>query len=102
MNWSRGLFRAWVLLSVVWVGIVLVATWLLLPQEATVLLPHSNPNDPLADIVTDRWTTVNLTAWEGIMAIHPAAVAASALMPPTVFWAIGWVDLWIGRGFRRG
>jgi hypothetical protein len=27
MNWSRGLFRAWIVLSVVWVGFVLAMTW---------------------------------------------------------------------------
>jgi hypothetical protein len=57
-------------------------------QSPTTIQTNRTPG-----IASFETTQVNLTLWEAIMAINPAAIAASALMPPAVLGAIGWAGL---------
>ena len=77
MNFPRGLFRLWLVLSVLWIGGVVCLTW------HDLQLPRSGPfNDLIADAVIGRGIKV-------------------ALIPPVVILAIGSALVWAFKGFRR-
>lgn len=46
MNWSRGLFRLWLVASVVWIGGVAAVTWLALPAGTFIAVATVDPNPP--------------------------------------------------------
>ena len=75
MNWSQGLFRAWVGLSGLWVAFLfLVASW----ARSTHTTPRPLSLDDLA------------------------MFGAVCAIPPLILFAVGYVLLWVGRGFSRG
>jgi len=78
MNWSRGLFRIWVAVSVLWVIYVSVFLYLgRLENPAWPSAPHGLPD------------------W-----IVPIAVFLAMVAVPAGLLIVGSVCLWIGRGFR--
>jgi hypothetical protein len=77
---ARGLFRLWLVLSVLWVGVV---TWWTFPSALSMLLDPEVPPwavEPARDAV---WFATLL-----------------ALIPPAFVLALGAALLWAFRGFR--
>ena len=71
MNWSRGLLRAWV---------VITAGWLILSGA----------------LLYDGWRSDPSHAQK-----HLLEMAIFAVVWPAGLFAIGWAALWIARGFKR-
>jgi hypothetical protein len=117
MNWRRGLFRAWLVLSVLWLSGVGLAAYSADPWEYHDLTWR--PSDtPLYDdilktaktnmcgqhgadgsLLTDGcWYTPTLKTeiWRRAKAAWLLAFA-----PPAVLFVLGAAGLWVGRGFRR-
>jgi hypothetical protein len=80
MNWRRGLFRLWLLASVLWVGGCL---WLLDYSCFFGAYPWCN------------WWVVR-----PLLSSTYAEVLAKTFGPPVILFLIGYALLWIGRGFR--
>jgi hypothetical protein len=86
MNWSRGLFRGWVVVSVLWlatVGAAFAAAWIEAASWDAVA-PRV-----VAETAAERRD--RLMGW-----------AALALAPPAALLALGLVGAWVARGFRGG
>ncbi len=102
MNWRRGLFRAWVLFSAVWVTGAAALTYL-----------HWHYDPVTATALYDPWSQFSDTAkpndWVDAVG-NPArplpllprwgwTILVGFLVPPLAFVA-GIAALWIGRGFK--
>jgi hypothetical protein len=77
MNWRRGLFRLWLVSSVVWcagVGWLAYASW------------SDIQKNTFADLIPFPWLSYVVTA----------------IGAPAISFALGWSCLWIAAGFRRG
>jgi hypothetical protein len=79
MNWSRGLFRLWTFLTVLWIIAVLIFT----------LNYFSSPFWADENV---RRTLMRGQVWAFVML---------AVIPPAVLSVSGWVCLWVARGFSR-
>ena len=86
---ARGLFRLWLVLSVLWIGAVVAVTWFDL----------THPN-----ILTD--TEVGIPGMFDDLIIEARNIKAVkfgvglALAPPVLVLVIGWALSWAFRGFR--
>jgi hypothetical protein len=107
MNWSLGLFRLWLVLTVMWVTGVGASTFLNRPQrgpwldyQAVAKRPPPPPGQKpgLFDDIP-RTTEIEATFAENMRA-HIWWHGAMAAAVPLFSFVIGWVTLWIGRGFR--
>jgi hypothetical protein len=81
---ARGLFRLWLILSVLWIGGVSVVTWLTVPEVAT-------------------WLTFDNSIGMFDDLIAKAAIQRGvkiALIPPVLVLALGSALVWAFRGFR--
>ena len=95
---ARGLFRLWLVLSVLWIGGVGVVTWYRLPAydwpgkglpfERSTTAPDFNPDEYLAFKVAE----------ERREAIRFGSVSAFA--PPAFVLVLGSALVWAFRGFR--
>jgi hypothetical protein len=85
MNWTRGLFRLWIVGTVLWVAYIGMTVALPAWREA-----HCDPSDdPFCGL--------------GPKSQHDGVwdLANTALDPPLVVLAIGSVMVWAFRGFRK-
>jgi hypothetical protein len=91
MNWRRGLFRAWIVLSILWMLCILLA-YLVLPEQSVLsdaeFLNATNESD-VRQILTAHHRT---SQWE---------FALGAIVPPLGALALGLAAFWVGKGFRR-
>jgi hypothetical protein len=101
---ARGLFRLWLVLSVLWVGGVGVMTWRTFPVDDWVGNPpppgfvlDPKPDDPAPAFDPSRPYQVVLDKERGA-AIKFAVVLA--LVPPALVLAFGSALVWAFRGFR--
>jgi hypothetical protein len=86
MNWSRGLFRLWLVLSVLWIGRIL---WIREQCFYGPWIGRQEPDlwwckDPMADPVASYLEEIT-----------------TSLGPPIVVLALGYALLWSLKGFRR-
>ncbi len=81
MNWRRGLLRLWLALTIVWVAVWVVAVVV----RATYWGPEQG-------------------SWEGYGGMNLSALpfVAVIVVPPVVVFGVGWLVLWVFRGFRPG
>ncbi len=92
INFRRGLFRLWIVASVVWLVGGGVMFQEVVRRDVSTLMtdrsaePPPPPGSELASVVSAR---NNLTF-----------VASGILLPPIFAFALGWAGLWILRGFR--
>jgi hypothetical protein len=95
---ARGLFRMWLILSVLWIGGVGVVTWRTLPLYETpiswgaILIPEK------AEAERPPWETDAPWIIEQRAAIRSAILLA--LVPPVFVLALGSALVWALRGFR--
>ncbi len=91
MNWERGLFRLWLLVSVLWVAAVIgLASFIEIDLACLFSIKPACPFRPgsLAGMMTTA-SGYNYFGW------------VFTLGPPAGVYLLGRTLLWIGRGFRR-
>ena len=123
MNFRRGLFRLWLVLSLAWIGLIAYTergvfcdTYKPYTAEEKKKMSEVTPADreacrargenpcspsfiPFLDIRHDCSLAPSdgyLRAWSGIQ-----STAEQALWPPAIAFLVGWLLIWIGDGFRR-
>jgi hypothetical protein len=103
MNWSRGLLRAWIGFTVLWLvgcGFVMYAGWPEVPHDyASELLGKKKESDwvigtPGKPNYFDKFDPNPVRDHVQMFAIY-------AFSWPALFFVLGWGMLWIGRGFRK-
>jgi hypothetical protein len=98
---ARGLFRVWLVLSVLWIGGVGVVTWRTFPADEWGQFPKLPPGfviDPKPnDFNPDQYLASKL-AEERRSAIWHASLLA--FLPPAFVLALGSALVWAIRGFR--
>lgn len=101
---ARGLFRLWLVLSVLWIGGVGVVTWRDFPEDWRAAIPIAErppptpPPTPPGEFNPDEWLDAKLTE-ERHSAIWHASLLA--FLPPAFVLALGSALLWAIRGFRQ-
>jgi hypothetical protein len=110
---ARGLFRLWLVLSVLWIGGVDVVTWWTFPVDDWVVVSEKNPPPPgsvidpkpdpkelpsIADLNAELMRRQVDLDKERRAAIQFAVVLA--LVPPAFALAFGSALIWAIRGFR--
>lgn len=108
MAWGRGLLRLWVVLSVIWIGLIAAVTVIppLIPTQrerdrthqeiiaCEAMLPEGkNPfdcYDPIAEVISPSFEPEN---WIGVIQF--------AAIPPLLLLALGWAIVWTVAGFLR-
>jgi hypothetical protein len=116
---ARGLFRLWLVLSVLWIGAVGTVTWWTVPSVLdpdAYLRPADPPFDPDAYLrglrgdpqppVTDPDLLRRLESGKDDLWVAKARAAIRfaavlALAPPAVVLAFGSALIWAFRGFRN-
>jgi hypothetical protein len=106
---ARGLFRLWLVLSVLWIGGVAVETWRHLPVDLILTpgkvppgefdpdeylardLPDFEPSNPSKQYVLVHDKERRLAIW------HASLLA---FLPPAFVFALGSALVWAFRGFR--
>lgn len=127
MNWRRGLFRLWLVLSVLWIGVVGVITWWKFPVDDwvvvseepdrnppppgftvdkppfdpskpfTIVKPRPHEFDPDEYLASKRAEDMRALTKERHSAIWFASILA--LLPPALVLALGSALVWAFRGF---
>ena len=93
MNWKRGLMRLWAVVSIFWAIFVVYA----------IVKFFGDGRAWLIDIFYFRLAAINAAAgndvdvkFVGMMSFYLAL-----FIPPLLLLALGYIGLWVGRGFRR-
>lgn len=107
MNWTHGLFRAWIVATVLIVAAStynLVVFWPEFPQMQF----RDDPSDPTP--VVEVWTRYEKASAEHIKNNRPLhnykiwqhlkVYAVRVVVLPLAIFLFGWAVLWIGRGFK--
>jgi hypothetical protein len=92
---ARGLFRLWLVLSVLWIGGVGVVTWWTLPEARPSM-------DEIYDAVPGKTPSLEEISEQRKARRRTAIQFASieALVPPAFVLALGSALVWAFRGFR--
>ena len=110
MNWQRGLFRAWLVFGVVWIGLITVAAvgqWPRTPVDDWITPEASGPYEGFVKEpkpLTDAQMVASHAEYEAhrrAIWTHVGTMAAFALMPPIALFIAGSALLWVARGFRK-
>jgi hypothetical protein len=94
MNWKRGLLRLWVVAAVLWVAVAFYS---------------ENPIQKVFDVYAQSdWVNFTPEQQEALANAKARVVRAdlldfsvSAFIPPLLLLALGYIGLWVGRGFRK-
>lgn len=89
MNWNRGLFRTWVVLSAIWVVYVAGDAWVDWQAQHTF---DSSTARPLSAGEAKVDTNSSFSFW---------GYAQNALEPPVCLLLVGLAGIWVTRGFKR-
>jgi hypothetical protein len=96
---ARGLFRLWLVLTVLWIGGVGVATWRSFP----IPIECERPFDPDAYLAgkpqKEGCTWLERVKAPFVMEIVQDGILL-ALLPPIFVLALGWALVWAFMGFR--
>jgi len=104
MNWSRVLFRAWVFVTVLWIGFCgyrLVADWPVLGQFRMVMIVPRNSQTTVPPEVLAKAKAEAATKYKRIVQAHVLQIAMQAILRPAALLASGVIVLWIARRFRK-
>ena len=118
LNIGRGLLRAWIIISVLWIVVVCRANWDQLstifaavePTEGkgAVTLSHGqyacwvarHSDNPFAFLVDGTGPKSVADAWRQCMA-YKFEIPEAALLPPLAMLAFGFLMRWVKRGFQN-
>jgi hypothetical protein len=92
INWRRGLFRLWIAASIVWlVGGGVLSQEIVRRDVSTLMTAEADlpPLPPGFELDRVKLARSNQTF-----------IASAILLPPIFALALGWIGLWIARGFR--
>jgi hypothetical protein len=111
---ARGLFRLWLVLSVLWIGGVGVVTWKNFPEEYVPPAERQERNPPPAGYVIDPPSSPRSDEFEPFDPDKYLAFVAAeerreaiwfasllAFLPPAFVLALGSALVWAIRGFRQ-
>jgi hypothetical protein len=76
MSWKRGLFRAWVVLSTIWVVALAVSLWA--SWQTALVMPKPTGGEVFYTVSRPWW-------------FNHVRVAILAIVPPVLVFAIGWI-----------
>src|SRR5262245_40680699 len=106
LRFARGLFRLWLVLTVLWISGVGYVTWQTLPSANDQAVVTES------DTIAREWKkanpgeTLELAPWEAAKIAHKAVLyrhlwhaSVFALVPPIFVLALGWALVWALRGF---
>jgi hypothetical protein len=105
MNWNRGLFRLWIVLSVVWLALA--------GTGAAIIWTNDTPARSFAAAVLRYDTDCHRAdgskpgPWCDVPPVRGAAPMPDGLYagmlagPPLLLLILGWLCLWTARGFRE-
>jgi hypothetical protein len=99
---ARGLFRLWLVLSVLWIGGVGVVTWRTFPFTPEWAIECERPaTEPSEDVGCSwlEWARAQLVMDKEQRAALQSAILL-ALVPPAFMLALGSALVWAFRGFR--
>ena len=108
MNWKRGLLRLWAVAAVLWVGVAFYNNDTMQRVDAAYALSH-NRTPPWVKYKEAELKQAGFSDQE-IQAYHDSQrsiwpplfdFAKLAFIPPLLLLALGYIGLWVGRGFRR-
>jgi hypothetical protein len=109
MNWKRGLLRLWAVAAVLWVGVAFYSNDTVQRVDAAYALAH-NLTPPWVSYQQDAKLKQAGFSDQEIQADHDRQrsiwpplldFAKLAFIPPLLLLALGYIGLWVGRGFRR-
>src|SRR6266566_1180069 len=99
---ARGLFRLWLVLSLLWIGGVGIVTWQTFPENELPsmcdLPANERPKEFDCSWLARVKDQVVYTDWEQRAAVQSGILLA--LVPPALVLALGSALLWAFRGFR--
>lgn len=87
MNWKRGLLRLWAVVSVLWFGLIVQS------------LVKTVGDDIAGSILTEKLYGLPRGEYDILSLMF--VFSALAFIPPLLLLALGYIGLWVGRGFRR-
>jgi hypothetical protein len=89
MNWQRGLWRMWLVVTLLWIGF---ASWFADPIGGYNNI--FNSNNPY---YVEFGRPAQLKAFKFLLGDW----MIFALLPPVILWALGAIAVWVLRGFKR-
>jgi hypothetical protein len=107
MNWKRGFFRVWLVLSVCWLGFWALGIYEHVVERSSAAAAHAcfmakkdipPPGNPF-----DCFDGVRGNRFADLIPL-PRSISnyvAIALGPPIALLLLGLVTIWVSRGFRR-
>ena len=107
MSWSQGLLRAWIAVTVLWIGFCgyrLVADWPVLGQFRMVWIVPFNSDSTRTTIppeVLAKAREEAATTHKQIVQAHVLRTAMQAILQPAALLASGVIVLWIARRIRK-
>ena len=103
MNWKRGLLRLWAVAAVLWVCVAFYANDSLqfeLLEKLGAVLPGATFHHHRVIFMDNDGNDISekfyLSTWTVLYRF-----ANLAFIPPLLLLALGYIGLWVGRGFRR-
>ena len=104
MSWSHGLLRAWIVVTVLWIGFCgyrLVADWPVLGQFRMVMIVPRNSQTTVPPEVLAKAREEAATTHKQIVQAHVLRTAMQAILQPAALLASGVIVLWIARRIRK-
>ena len=87
MNWKRGLLRLWAIAAVLWVGVIVYSA------------VKTVGDDMAGSILAEKLYGIPRGEYDILSLMF--SFSALAFIPPLLLLALGYIGLWVGRGFRR-
>ena len=113
MNWKRGLLRLWAVVAVLWVGVAFYSNDTVQRVRDAYAVDDWTPVGPSAAAPVAPRDLLAARPWENDPIVSAAAplkpsiwpplfdFAKLAFIPPLLLLALGYIGLWVGRGFRQ-
>jgi hypothetical protein len=105
MNWTKGLFRLWIVLALLWIctsGAIAAYIWRHdagARSSAEIWAKHEEECGPPGQPKPGPWCDFLPAASRENplpLGVYPAAIFG----PPVLLFCLGWMGLWVASGFR--
>jgi hypothetical protein len=104
MNWTRGLLRLWLVLSILWIcaaGLAAIFVW---NSDARLRASAAQLAEREAECGPDAPNRGPWCNYADVERAYPApflVYTSFVLGPPIALFVLGWTGLWVARGFRE-